>query len=194
MANYATLDYKITGSQEELKKFDDAIKKADKDCKYDTWFSVVKKHLGFEDKEPYFRGYVSYHHIVDGELLMSMEWAWWQDSKFCDWLKEQFPSFEIWWIGEEPGNEIYCTNDLDGTVFDSKYKIDWSVNGSCDTEYFSEYGQLTDYIKRKIQPALNQELDLPDNLSDLCKYLNEKAEESDEYNYISINEYEYSEE
>lgn len=194
MANYATLDYRITGSQEELKKFNDAISEADKNCKYDTWMKDVKEHLGLPDGEPYFRGYVTDHELEDGLLSMSMEWAWWQDDNFCDWLKELFPSFDITWIGEEPGMVIYCTNDFEGKYFDTKYKIDWEINDCGDTEYFSEYEQLIEYIKKNIQPALNQDLDLPDDFSELCDFLERvfDAEESD--GYISIDEYEYCEE
>mgnify|MGYP007037007407 FL=1 len=58
---------------------------------------------------------------------------------------------KVYYIVEEPGCEVYATNDENGMYFDYRYLVDFSVNGIDYWEYFKTEDDALDYIASKLQ-------------------------------------------
>ena len=74
---------------------------------------------------------------MDGDVLkFSTETAWAPCSETFDLVREAFPNLRYYFQAEEPGMEVYETNDEFGTYFSDRFFLDAC---SPEEEYLSEY-------------------------------------------------------
>lgn len=55
----------------------------------------------------------------------------------------------VFWQAEEPGMEIYATNDFDGIYFPDRYHVDICINNEYYEEYFESKEECFKYIEEK---------------------------------------------
>ena len=159
MANWAYVNYVVRGSQENLKKIYDAITTALSEGN-DDWEGNVLMLLGMpkEDVDKYsLRGSINYLDEVDfeagdvGSISFSAEEAW-STTEFCSALCDLFLGIEVFWYCEEPGNEVYETNDDTGEYFPARYVVeemrnDWPEDyhyPESEKELFNLLSELSD--------------------------------------------------
>lgn len=148
MANWAYVNYVVKDSKENLKKIYDAITTALSEGN-DDWEGNVLMLLGMskEDVDKYsLRGSINYLDEVDFEegevesISFSAEEAW-STTEFCNALSDLFSGIKVFWYCEEPGNEVYETNDSDGEYFSAKYVVEEVINGWTEDYYYPESEQ-----------------------------------------------------
>jgi hypothetical protein len=145
MANWAYVNYVVRDTKENLKKIYDAIATVLSEGN-DDWEGNVLMLLGMskEDVDKYsLRGSINYLDGVDFEaeevesISFSAEEAW-STTEFCEALSDLFSGIEVFWYCEEPGNEVYETNDSDGEYFSARYVVEEMCNDWPEDYHYPE--------------------------------------------------------
>lgn len=154
MANWASTSYAIEGSKEDINKLyaviDDFMMQRRKpvtDIASIDWEGNICKALGATEEQMnnYLRGFIQSYEI-DGDVLRIEAEEAWGATDFRHVLAELIPDLTIYYIVEEPGCEVYATNDTDGKYFSDRYNVDAFVNGRYYDEYFSEESEAMKYV------------------------------------------------
>ena len=189
MANWASTSYRIEGSKEDLEKvynvIDEFMSERRKPIEVNAsseWEGNIIRALGATDeqmKNNYLRGFIE-EYEMDGDIIRIEAEEAWGTTDFRHVLSQLMPELTIYYIVEEPGCEVYATNDADGKYFPERFYVDAYVNGDYRSEYFETEEQAMTYIanllgKEKV------------NKNELENW-NECHEEDD--NFICIHEFE----
>ena len=113
MANMASVAYAIEGPRESLDEILGAIILGIDDEHHWAEWSACRK-LGFSEEEldnKRLGGEISEEpEIRDGVLRFWAEERWGLQD-FEELLRQKFPDIKVYWVVEESGCEVYCTND-----------------------------------------------------------------------------------
>lgn len=188
MANMASVSYAIEGSQDSLTKIKEAINKAvnnKDDKKYEEYSTCL--NLGFteEELEKYrLRGEMYEEvEIKDGVLRFWAEERWGLQD-FEELLKKKFPDITVYWIVEECGCEVYCTNDRDGKYFPERYWVDTCIDNDYQSEYFITKEAMYEWLSKITDGRVKNADDVEEFNSDY------EDSEANEENFIYIHEFE----
>ena len=80
----------------------------------------------------------------DNSALRFNAWSAWGDpDEVIDFLQKHYPHLEFYFIAEEPGNDYFVTNDVEGEYIPERY----SVLGydSCE-QFFYEVGEESEFM------------------------------------------------
>lgn len=154
MANWASTSYCIEGSKKDLKRLYKLIdgfmtgkEKPFWEDSAENWLGNVIKALGATEeqmKNNYLRGFIETYEL-DGDVLRIAAEEAWGTTDFRHILKKLMPELTIYYIVEEPGFEVYATNDADGKYFTDKFYVDACVNGNYESDYFETEKQAMAY-------------------------------------------------
>ena len=188
MANMASVAYAIEGPKESLEQIQQAVIKGMKTNK-DYWTEYKAcEALGFDfntldttrlggsiEEEPYFED--------DGSLTIHAEERWGLQG-FCDLLEAKFPDIKIYWIVEESGCEVYCTNDKEGKHFPDRYYCELCQDDFSDYEYFKTEEAMYNWLSEKTQGRVHN--------AETAEQFNQDYEETGDEceNYITIHQFE----
>lgn len=155
MANWASTSYRIEGSKEDLEKvynvIDEFMSERRKPVEVDTsneWEGNIVRALGATDeqmKNNYLRGFIE-EYEMDGDIIRIEAEEAWGTTDFRHVLAQLMPELTIYYIVEEPGCEVYATNDADGKYFPERFYVDAYVNGDYQSEYFDTEEQAMTYV------------------------------------------------
>ena len=163
MANIASVAYAIEGSQESLLKIQEAINKAvnDKETKkYEEYLACL--NLGFTEKflENYrLGGEISEEVEVRDDVLRFWSEERWGLQDFDELLIQKFPDIKVYWVVEESGCEVYCTNDKEGKYFPERYWVDTAQDDIYDSEYFSTEEAMYKWLNEKYGVKSKEEVE-----------------------------------
>lgn len=189
MANWASTSYRIEGSKGDLEKvynvIDEFMSERRKPIEVNAsseWEGNIIKALGATDeqmKNNYLRGFIE-EYEMDGDIIRIEAEEAWGTTDFRQVLAQLMPELTIYYIVEEPGCEVYATNDADGKYFPERFYVDAYVNGDYQSEYFDTEEQAMTYVANLLgkQEVSKNELE----------NWNECHEEDD--NFIYIHEFE----
>lgn len=189
MANWASTSYRIEGSKEDLEKvynvIDEFMSERRKPVQVDAsneWEGNIIRALGATDeqmKNNYLRGFIE-EYEMDGDIIRIEAEEAWGTTDFRYVLAQLMPELTIYYIVEEPGCEVYATNDAEGKYFPERFYVDAYVNGDYQSEYFDTEEQAMTYVANLLgkQEVRKNELE----------NWNECHEEDD--NFIYIHEFE----
>lgn len=189
MANWASTSYRIEGSKEDLEKvynvIDEFMSERRKPIEVNAsseWEGNIIRALGATDeqmKNNYLRGFIE-EYEMDGDIIRIEAEEAWGTTDFRQVLAQLMPELTIYYIVEEPGCEVYATNDADGKYFPERFYVDAYVNGDYQSEYFETEEQAITYVAN----LLGKEKVSKNELENW----NECHEEDD--NFIYIHEFE----
>lgn len=155
MANWASTSYRIEGSKENLEKvynvIDEFMSERRKPIEVNTsseWEGNIIRALGATDeqmKNNYLRGFIE-EYEMDGDIIRIEAEEAWGTTDFRQVLAQLMPELTIYYIVEEPGCEVYATNDADGKYFPERFYVDAYVNGDYQSEYFETEEQAMTYV------------------------------------------------
>lgn len=189
MANWASTSYCIEGSKKDLKRLYKLIdgfmtgkEKPFWEDSAENWLGNVIKALGATEeqmKNNYLRGFIETYEL-DGDVLRIAAEEAWGTTDFRHILKKLMPELTIYYIVEEPGFEVYATNDADGKYFTERFNVDACVDGHDYWEYFQEEKETMDYVASLLKK---------DNITeaDITQWNMEYEEEGD---FIHVHEFE----
>lgn len=155
MANWASTSYRIEGSKENLEKvynvIDEFMSERRKPIEVNAsseWEGNIIRALGATDeqmKNNYLRGFIE-EYEMDGDIIRIEAEEAWGTTDFRQVLAQLMPELTIYYIVEEPGCEVYATNDVDGKYFPERFYVDAYVNGDYQSEYFETEEQAMTYV------------------------------------------------
>lgn len=154
MANWCITNFAVEcEDKQKLQRICDAIVKCNEmaepliedSCK--SWTGNIFKELGLKFESD--RSFWNDAYMYDGELYILEESAWSRGTSMRQ-LVEQMNDPEdpdndliVYFKSEEPGCEIYETNDTDGVHYSERYIFDTSEDGE---EYFSDFEDLSSAV------------------------------------------------
>lgn len=180
MPNWNTTDYTLYGNKENIKRLYTDLKKTvdidrTKESKPFTflgnsyWLGYIKKSLLPEvEEELPVRGEISYieediedHDNDMASLKLTTETAWVACSELMDKIAGKY-DLQLFYYSEEPGCEIFETNDLEGQFYSFRYMVDSEKEG---IEYYDTFEQVAEAIAKMTGIRLNNISEADDNLS-----------------------------
>lgn len=180
MPNWNTTDYTLYGNKDNIKRLYTDLKNTvdidrTKESKPFTflgnsyWLGYIKKHLLPEvEEELPARGEISYieEDIKDygddmASLKLTTETAWVACSELMDKIAEKY-DLQLFYYSEEPGCEIFETNDLEGQFYSFRYMVDSEKEG---IEYYDTFEQVAEAIAKMTGIRLNNISEADDKLS-----------------------------
>ena len=188
MPNWCSVTYAcITKDEKEAKKLYNAIYSMDKSrnplAESDfgkLWLGCFVKQLGGDEGKIRCRGEITDYSIetINDEHIVKIhqETAWVEQEEVRFLIRRTFPSVEVLFIEEEPGCEVFCTNDSVGRFFPERYLLD----GNEVFEYFETIDQVVAWLKK------NKDIDITDTdkIDKILDSYNEEHEDDDEYLYF----------
>lgn len=189
MANWALTSYLIEGSKKDLERIYNIIDNfmSGRQDPVETgasgnWEGNILKTLGATEgqlKNNYLRGFIQEYEMDEGVILIEAEEAW-GDTDFRHVLKTLMPELTIYFITEEPGCEVYITNDADGKYFPCRFYVQSCIDGNYEEEYFEDETEAMEYIA----PLIGKE---KINKADLEAW---NKQHEDDYDYVYVHEFE----
>ena len=183
----ASVSYAIEGPKEILQKIDKAIVIAvnSRDNRYEMYQAAEYLKLPVKNATR-----------LGGEISEEPTWdedtgalRFWSEERWClqdfaELLEKQFPNIKVYWIVEECGCEVYCTNDAEGKYFPERYWVDTCIDNICNSEYFETEEQVYKWLDKLTYGRVKSEEDVEN--------FNANYEDSDanDENYIYIHKFE----
>ena len=180
MPNWNTTDYTLYGNKDNMKRLYTDLKNTvdidrTKESKPFTflgnsyWLGYIKKSLLPEvEEELPARGEISYieeeiedHDNDMASLKLTTETAWVACSELMDKIAEKY-DLQLFYYSEEPGCEIFETNDLEGQFYSFRYMVDSEKEG---IEYYDTFEQVAEAIAKMTGIRLNNISEADDKLS-----------------------------
>lgn len=166
MANWASTDYVIEGTKDEIqlifKTIDDFMKErrpstegATKDWEGNIINALKNKNTQIDLNTNYLRGFIQYYNLDDDTLLCITAEEAWGATDFRHCLKNIFADINVYFSVEEGTDGVYATNDADGKYFSSRFIIDYSIDGRDDIEYFHNEEDLLQDVAKLIKVGSN---------------------------------------
>lgn len=151
MSNTCCNEIRIEGSAKALRKIQNAASAAIKQDDKNAWnMPIALRELGFKDKDLQTKSIREDIYEVDtsekGVLKISTESAWCFQPESWELIKSKFPSVSIYFLSEEFGCDVFCTNDTERRHFKMKYALDYSADDDCAVEYFDDDCSLIEFV------------------------------------------------
>ena len=188
MANMASVAYAIEGPQKDLEEVLGAICLAMTDKKHWTEYKACE-HLGFSEQElddKKLGGEISDEPTLDSGVLRLYAEERWGLQDFEELLRKKFPDITVYWVVEESGMEIYCTNDAEGKYFPERYWVDTAQDDIYESKYFNDDESMWKWLNEKYGVKSKEEVE--------AWNANYEDSGTDDENFICIHEFEVDEE
>ena len=178
----ASVSYRIEGPKETLEKINDAILKAMSQKEHwDEWKACI--NLGFTEEElddKRLGGEISEEPSLSENLLEFYAEERWGLQDFEELLRQKFPEIKVYWVVEESGCEVYCTNDKEGKYFPERYYVELCQDDQIDCEYFKTEESMYKWLSEKTGSRIH-------NIETAEQFNQDYEEEAlDDENYIII--------
>ena len=184
----ASVSYAIEGPKEILQKIFEAIVVAvnSDDKRYEMYQAAEYLKLPITD-DTRLGGEISDEPTWDENTGALRFWSEerWGLQDFAELLEKKFPDIKVYWIVEECGCEVYCTNDAEGKYFPERYLVDACFNSIDYYEYFETEEQVYKWLDKITHGEIKTE-------SDVERY-NDNASNSNLDRYIYIHKFEVTE-
>lgn len=188
MANMASVSYAIEGPKENLQKIDEAIVVAvnSDDNRYEMCQAAEYLKLPIEEGKTRLGGEITEEPTWDENTGALRFWSEerWGLQDFAELLEKRFPDIKVFWIEEEPGMEIYCTNDSAGKYFPERYWVDTCIDGIYNSKYFKTEEEGYKWLEKLTYGRVKSEDDVDKFNSDY------EDSGTDNENFIYIHEFE----
>ena len=190
MPNWASVSYRIVGPKEILQKVYDAVQyPMIEEGSSEDWEGNVLKTLKPDWKCPEgesIRGFIQYFDLQKSDeceyIILDADEAWGLTC-FHEELSKIFPDLNIFYIVEEPGLEVYHTNDVEGVFFPERLYVDACIDNDYYSEYFQTEKDAYHYIAKITKGAIKSK-------DDLERFNKDNTNEND---FISVHEFEIDE-
>jgi len=157
----ASVAYAIEGPQKNLEEILGAICLAMTDEKHWTEYKACE-HLGFSEQElegKRLGGDIDDEPTLWNGVLRFYAEEEWGLQDFEELLMHKFPDIKVYWVVEELGCNVYCTNDKEGKYFPERYWVDTAQDDVYDSEYFSTEEAMYKWLNEKYGVKSEEEVE-----------------------------------
>lgn len=192
MANYCYNTIRVTGTKEAVGKIHNVLKECDKTSSLSVYdflsaHGYTEKQLENVDRRDYINDFdpdISKSTEQDKFYFdMTTESAWGPNlTMFFVLAKQKYDGqIKLCYISEEQGNEIFQTNDLNGSIWADKYYIDYRLDDEevMGSAYFSYKEELVDFVRENF----NVECFVGDDLQSIANRIKHK------YHVLNVSDY-----
>lgn len=188
MANMASVAYAIEGPKETLHKINVAIIMAihSDNNKYELYQAAETLGLPIVEGETRLGGEITDEPTWDENTGALRFWSEerWGLQDFNELLEAQFPDVKVYWIVEEQGCEVYCTNDKEGKYFPERYWVDTCIDAIYNSEYFKTEEAVYKWLEKLTYGRVKSK-------EDVLKFNSDYEDTAvDDENFIYIHEFE----
>lgn len=184
----ASVAYAIEGPKETLQKINEAIVAAihTDDNRYELYKAAEYLELPIEEGKTRLGGEITEEPTWDENTGALRFWSEekWGLQDFAELLEWNFPGIKVYWIVEEPGLEIYCTNDREGKYFPERYWVDTCIDNTYESEYFKTEEQVYKWLDKLTHGRVKCEEDVEKFNSDY------EDSGTDDENFIYVHKFE----
>jgi len=184
MPNWCDTTYKCVGESHEVQSLFDILQKLRDNAESRVpngfghlWLGNVIDALGGDWEKFRCRGEITDFYMDDEVLVINQETAWCEQEGVRYFLQAKFPSIKIYYIEEEPGCEVYCTNDDTGLYFSDRYILDGDDGGY-------EYYRTLEEVCTNVTNLTGQEVHTLEEITKALDAYNEHHEDDDKYCYF----------
>lgn len=191
MPNWCVTDYYVTGSKKEVMDLNRRMEKLENRKEPlvengfgNMWLGNLVEDLGGKWKEVYCRGEWMCREYDKGEnvLTFTTETTWCEMDEWRKFIESKYKTIKILYATEEPGCEIYQTNDIDGVFFNSRYILDYGEG----VEYFETIDEAVSFVEDLTGNNVEEK-----TVKGIQKTLNSYVENNDEDDlYFTFHEFE----
>ncbi|MBO7428119.1 MAG: hypothetical protein J6T28_09085 [Paludibacteraceae bacterium] len=185
MANTCSTTYICVGDPKEVSELHQLL-----EANGDTTIYSLLESMGVDfdylDKRGLrTRGTITYFdYDGEGKLTIDQDTAWCEQEGFRISIEKKYPSIKVYYREEEPGCDVFFTNDMTGDYFPERFLLD-----SDDVyEYFSNAKDACDYLRDKFGINASGETE-----EEIQAAIDEYAEEQGEDFWMNIHEFKYVE-
>jgi hypothetical protein len=182
MPNWNVTECAVEGSEKEVSELYQLMVKlqsmkepAVKNGFGTTWLGCLVEALGSSWQEVSCRGEWSCLELNNGIITFSTESAWSPCTEVFDLIMQKFPSIQLYYFSEEPGCELYETNDAEGRFFPYRYVVEiCTVDEDSMTEYFEDLESALEWIEKQTGQKAENAQDV-ESLNDSLADINENS-------------------
>ena len=131
MPNWCDTSYKCIGDPKEVRSLYKVIRANDKRKTPRVkngfgrlWLGCIINALGDDWEKLRCRGDIYYYELDGNVLTICQNTAWCEQEGFRECIEKKFPSIKVYYREEEPGGDVFYTNDSNGTYFPDRYLLD----------------------------------------------------------------------
>ncbi len=158
MPNWACTTYKCVGDLKDVEKLHEALINIDafnttivKNGFGKRWLGNLVTILGYDWKEYCCRGEIIDYSLYNNVLTIHQLTAWGEQEGVRKCIEQTFPSIKVYYLVEEPGCEVFCTNDNIGEYFPDRYFLD------CNDE--PQYWQTIEEAAKWVSELVNRSVE-----------------------------------
>ena len=180
MPNWCDTTYKCVGDLKEVRSLYKTIKSNDKRKTsrikngFGTlWLGNIIDALGEDWEKLRCRGSIYYYELDGNVLTICQNTAWCEQEGFRECIEKKFPSIKVYYREEEPGCDVFFTNDDTGEYFPERYFLDcyeepqyWRTKEEAAKWVEELVGHLVEATFTAIQDALDQYVEKQENPDD----------------------------
>ena len=131
MPNWCDTTYKCVGDPKEVRSLYKTIKANDKRKTsrvkngFGTlWLGNIVDSLGEDWEKLRCRGEITSYQLDGNVLTIYQNTAWCEQEGFRQCIERKVPSIKVYYREEEPGCDVFYTNDVDRIYFPERYLLD----------------------------------------------------------------------
>lgn len=194
MANYVFSNYVIEGKKAELDEFESLLKRLEsmeekdfpvKDISWGSrWLGFLVNELGGDLDQYNCKGeWFGLERRSDDALALDINSAWWPPEDLMNLIADKWPSFNYYFYREEPGCEMFETNDVDGKYFPRRYRLFGYIpikneEGEMEGVEFEEYPASEDDVINYVSTNLQHPIESIEDIDEWNKQLEENTDDS----------------
>ena len=184
MPNWCDTSYKCVGDPKEVRKLNSVLKYMEKRKTSilsngfgKMWLGNLVYKLGGNWEELRCRGEITDFSLDGNVLTINQQTAWCEQEGVREIIEKSFPSIKVYYMEQESGCEVFCTNDASGEYFPERYFLDSYE----DWEYFETLDDAAKFVSNIIGHEVEPSVDEIDKALD--KYVEEHEEENEDIFY-----------
>ena len=184
MPNWCDTSYKCVGDPKEVRKLNSVLKYMEKRKTSilsngfgKMWLGNLVHKLGGNWEELRCRGEITDFSLDGNVLTINQQTAWCEQEGVREIIEKSFPSIKVYYMEQESGCEVFCTNDASGEYFPERYFLDSYE----DWEYFETLDEAAKFVSNIIGHEVEPSADAIDKALD--NYVEEHEEENEDIFY-----------
>ena len=184
MPNWCDTSYKCVGDPKEVRKLNSVLKYMEKRKTSilsngfgKMWLGNLVYKLGGNWEELRCRGEITDFSLDSNVLTINQQTAWCEQEGVRLIIEQTFPSIKVYYMEQESGCEVFCTNDASGEYFPERYFLDSFE----DWEYFETLDEAAKFVSKIIGHEVEPSADAIDKALD--NYVEEHEEENEDVFY-----------
>lgn len=184
MPNWCDTSYKCVGDLNEIKSLHNILiymKKRKTSILPNgfgkMWLGNLVHKLGGNWRKLRCRGEIIDFYLDGNVLTINQETAWCEQEGVREIIEKTYPSIKVYYLEQEPGCDVFNTNDITGEYFPERYFLD----SYKDCEYFETLNSAVNFISNIVGHEIKLSVGAINNALD--NYVKAHKEENNDMFY-----------